>query len=420
MKRKPAEQRPDKSVDGQASPAAATGNSYNRMEWAGAFGDIGTLIPFAVGYITLLGIDPLGLLFAFGVSNIAIGLYYRRPVPVQPMKAIGAGAIAHSATISPNMVWGAGLFTGAFWLLMATTGMIERISRFVAKPVVRGVMLGLGMSFILQGVRMIAGDDKVLSLFGDNGDAALLGGWYGPAIGVAAIALTLVLLRNRKLPAMFALLFLGIVTGIIHAHGDPELWRQLTAIGVDFRLPSFALGSFGFSDLVKGTAVLALAQIPLTLGNAIVAVTAEHNTLFPQQPVSERKVTLTQGLLNLAAPIFGGVPVCHGAGGMAGHVRFGARTGGATVILGVFLLLLALFFSDSVSLLFSIFPIELLGVILMFAGVELALTIGDIDRRRQDVFVLVITAGICMWNIGWGFLAGVTISQVIKWRGFKL
>ncbi|MHB0914655.1 MAG: putative sulfate/molybdate transporter [Thermoleophilia bacterium] len=420
MRRKPGEKEPGTSAGSHAAPDAAGGNRFDRMEWAGAFGDIGTLIPFAVGYITLLGVDPLGLLFAFGASNIAIGLYYRRPVPVQPMKAIGAGAIAHSATITPNMVWGAGLFTGVFWLLMAATGMIERVSRLVAKPVVRGVMLGLGMSFILQGVRMIAGDEKALALFGDNGDAALLGSWYGPAIGVAAIALTLILLRNRKFPAMFALLSLGILAGIVHAHGDPVLWSQLTAIGIDFRLPSFALGSFGFGDLVKGTAVLALAQIPLTLGNAIVAVTAEHNTLFPQHPVSERKVTLTQGLLNLAAPVVGGVPVCHGAGGMAGHVRFGARTGGSTVILGAFLLLLALFFSDSVSLVFSIFPIELLGVILMFAGVELALTIGDIDRRRQDVFLLIITAGICMWNIGWGFLAGVALSQAIKWRGFKL
>jgi len=390
------------------------------MEWAGAFGDIGTLIPFAVGYITLLGFDPLGLLFSFGAANIMIGLYYRRPVPVQPMKAIGAGAIAHSATITPDIVWGAGLFTGAFWLLMAVTGMVERITRFVVKPVVRGVMLGLGMSFMLQGARMIAGDDRVLSLFGDNGDAALLGGWYGPAIGVAAVGITLLLLRNRKLPAMFVLLLLGIVAGAVNAHGDPDLWGRLTAIGPDFRLPGFALGSIGFSDLVEGTALLALAQIPLTLGNAVVAVTAEHNTLFPEKPVTERKISLSQGLLNLAVPVIGGVPVCHGAGGMAGHVRFGARTGGATVILGFFLLLLALFFSNSVSTLFSVFPIELLGVILMFAGIELALTIGDVGRRKQDVFLLIVTAGICIWNIGWGFLAGVVLSQLIRWKRIEL
>ena len=45
------------------------------MEWEGAFGDLGTLIPFVVAYITVLGIDSLGLLFMFGICKIAAGFY---------------------------------------------------------------------------------------------------------------------------------------------------------------------------------------------------------------------------------------------------------------------------------------------------------------------------------------------------------
>jgi len=99
-------------------------NLYTRLEWAGAFGDIGTLIPFVVAYITIVGIDPLGLLFMFGISKIAAGFYYKTPIPIQPMKAIGAAAIAGG--VSPSMLFGAGLTTGLFWLILGATGMVKR------------------------------------------------------------------------------------------------------------------------------------------------------------------------------------------------------------------------------------------------------------------------------------------------------
>ena len=123
------------------------GNDYNKMEFAGAFGDLGTLIPFVVGYITLNKMDPLGILVAFGLFKIFVGLYFRTPIPVQPMKAIGGMAIAHAGTITPGMIWGSGIFTGLFWLLMGVTGAITWIEKVTTKPVVRGIMLGIGSEF---------------------------------------------------------------------------------------------------------------------------------------------------------------------------------------------------------------------------------------------------------------------------------
>lgn len=391
-------------------------NRFNRMEWAGAFGDIGTLIPFTIAYITLVGIDPLGILLALGVSNIAIGLFYRTPVPVQPMKAIGAAAIAQPAIFGPNLIWGAGLFTGAFWLLVTVTGAVGWIARVTGRPVVYGIMLGLGLSFALKGSLMMAGDAAAFGLDG----GAVLGGWAGPVIAAGSLVVALLLLGSRRLPAMFALLAIGAVAGVVNARGNPELAGQLATIAPEFRLPGFALGSFGFSDLIKGTLLLGLAQIPLTLGNAVIAVTAEHNKLFPQTPVSEVKITATQGLLNLFAPLVGGIPVCHGAGGLAGHARFGARTGGALVILGTLLIGLALFFSGSVSILFSIFPVEVLGVILLLTGIQLATVVRDIGHRNQDIYVMIFTAGLAMWNMGWAFLAGLLLYHALRREVIKL
>lgn len=120
-----------------APQPAATGNRYDRMEWAGAFGDLGTLIPFVAAYIGVLKLDPFGVLFAFGLCMLACGLHYKTPIPVQPMKAIGAVAItqaAQTAVVTPGAVYGAALATGLAWLFLGLSGMATRVTRLVPPP----------------------------------------------------------------------------------------------------------------------------------------------------------------------------------------------------------------------------------------------------------------------------------------------
>jgi len=138
------------NVHAEAVSTPKTKNRYNKMEWAGAFGDIGTLIPFVVAYITIVKMPPLGLLFMFGIALVISGLYYKTPLPIQPMKAIGAAAI--TGGISPAAVYGAGLTTGLFWFLAGVTGIIRPIAKLATKPVVRGIMLGLGLTFMVDGI----------------------------------------------------------------------------------------------------------------------------------------------------------------------------------------------------------------------------------------------------------------------------
>ena len=128
-----------------------TKNLYNKMEWAGAFGDIGTLIPFVVAYITIVKVEPLGLLFMFGICLLASGFYYRTPLPVQPMKAIGAAAIAGG--ISPAALFGSGITTGIFWFFAGSTGAIKPIAKLATKSRLYGASCwGLGLSFMVDGV----------------------------------------------------------------------------------------------------------------------------------------------------------------------------------------------------------------------------------------------------------------------------
>ena len=379
--------------------AASQGNRFDRLEWAGAFGDLGTLIPFVVAYISLLKVDPCGMLFAFGFAMIAAGLYYRTPFPVQPMKGVGAIATtqaAQTALITPGAVCAAGFVTGAIWLVLGLTGATGRVVRLIGRPVAVGIILGLGFGFMLEGIRMMAAN------------------WW---LGIAGLAGTLVLLDNRAIPAMFLLLLFGAASAVAI---QPDLIGVLAQVGIEPRMPQFTPGSFGWSDIVVGTLFLALPQLPLTLGNAIVATTEENNRLFPDRAVTESGVSVSTGVLNLFGASVGGVPMCHGAGGMAGHVRFGARTGGAPIILGGILIIAALFFSASIETLLKVFPTPILGVILFLTGAQLALGSCDFSKDKGERFVTLITAAFAVWNVGAAFLIGLAAFHAHKRGLFRL
>lgn len=380
------------TLGGWVRQAVFGGNRYDRGEFAGAFGDLGTFIPFVVAYITVNKMDPLGILLGFGIFKIFVGLYFKTPVSVQPMKAIGGAAIAHPEMVTSGMIWGSGLFTAAFWTVMALTGCITWLEKLTAKPVIRGIMLGLGMSFVIESLKLAQSQ---------------------PLLAVSAVVLTFLFLTNERIPAMLLLLALGVGYSLVES---PALLGQLGGVSLHFRLPEFALGKLNWTDLVLGTLILGLPQAPLTLGNAILGIAAENNELFPDRPMKVKTVALDHGLMNVVSTAIGGVPLCHGAGGMAGHVRFGARTGGALVILGVIVTFIGLFLSDSVTLIFGMIPQAILGVILLFTGLELASTIKDIGTKKEDVYVMLLTAGIAVVNMGVAFLAGVSLYYAIRRR----
>jgi MFS superfamily sulfate permease-like transporter len=361
------------------------------MEWAGAFGDLGTLIPFVVAYIAVVKMDPFGILFSFGVALIVSGLRYKTPFPVQPMKAIGAVAAtqaAQTATITQATVYGADLVTGIVWLVLGVTGAANLVARWVPRFVVVGIVLGLGMGFMLDGIRMMSS------------------GWLIAAIGLVG---TLLLLTNKAVPAMFLLLLFGAICGMAQ---NPLALTGLSSIRPHLRLPTFALTTLNWHDLLIGTFFLALPQLPLTLGNAVIAIREENNRLFPDRPVTENSIATSTGLMNCMSAVFGGVPMCHGAGGMAGHVAFGARTGGAPIILGTILLLLAMGFSGSINIVFAVLPGAVLGVILFLTGAQLALGSCDFSKNKGERFITLATAAFSMWNVGLAFVIGMVLSYL--------
>jgi predicted benzoate:H+ symporter BenE len=368
-------------------------NKFDLSEWAGAFGDLGTLIPFVAAYIAILKMNPNGMLVAFGVALIAVGFIYRTPFPVQPMKAIGASAVSQAsiaAGLTASVVVGASLMTGAIWLLLAFTGLAKKISTYVPKSALLGVVMGLGFSFMGEGIRLMVSS---------------------PIIAGVLLMLTLALLNRPKVPAMLILLAVGFGIALFE---KPELSSQLHAIKPEFVIPSFEWQSLTLNDLWLGLILLALPQLPLTFGNAFISITEENNRLFPDRPVKEQTVALSTGLMNLWSSMIGGIPMCHGAGGMAGHIQFGARTGGSSIILGGILLAGGVLLPSSISTIFQLFPTSVLGVILFFAGLQLALGSRDSSSEKADRFIVLATAGLAVWNVGIAVLFGILVHYLAK------
>jgi predicted benzoate:H+ symporter BenE len=307
------------------------------------------------------------------------------------MKAVGAAAATgagSAAMLHGAPVIAAGWLTGAFWLAVGGSGLATRIARWVPREVGQGIVLGLGLHFMFDGVRMMRTD------------------W---AIAAAGLLLAFLLRKSRTLPGMFALLLLGVGYSLIR---DDALAAQLRHIPLQPRWPQWHGADFSWSDFVTGTLYLALPQIPLTLGNAIIGTKEENNRLFPDRPVTIRGVAISTGLMNLLSASLGGVPMCHGAGGIAAHTSFGARTGGASIILGTLLIILALGFSGSVELLLRALPIAVVGVILFVAGALLAQ--GNLPRlaHRRSTFLVCATAVAATWNVAAAFGLGLVLARL--------
>jgi len=387
---------------------------FDRMEIAGSLGDLGTLLPIAIGMILINGLNPMGMLFSIGIYYILSGIYFGITVPVQPMKVIGAYAIATAMT--PSQVLASAALMGLFLLIIGGTNAITLIGKYTPKPVVRGVQVSTGTLLMAQGVKFMIGSSK-FQMMRQMAEPYLTIQHIGPipvgiVIGIAGGVLTLLLLENRKFPAGLVVILGGIFLGLVL--GTHEGFDKLN-IGIyfpellPFGLPVGADFTFAFFALV-------LPQLPMTIGNAVIANADLSHEYFgtDSAKVTYRALTLSMALANLLSFVVGGMPLCHGAGGLAAHYRFGARTAGSNLMIGILFMALAVFLGIHALSVVYLLPMAILGVLLIFAGGQLALTIIDM-KTRKDLFVSLLMLGITLAsNLAVGFLVGIVVAYVLK------
>lgn len=372
-------------------PSAPAAIRFDRRELAGAFGDLGTDLPLLVGVVAATGMDATAAFVTFGVLQILSGLAYRLPMPVQPLKAMAAIAIA--GKLAPPLLAAGGLIVGVVMLVLANSGALEWIARTVPKAVVRGIQVGLGLQLANLAL------NKFMPADGTRG-------WILAAV---ALVIVLVLRENKRVPAALVVLTLGIAYAAV-------LWPANVALPFGFRLPSLPTRWPTGDEFLRATLLLALPQLALSLGNSVLATKQVVGDLFPARaPLSVRRIGTTYALMNLFAAPMGGLPVCHGSGGVAGHYAFGARTGGSAIIYGVFLLIAGFFLVGSPAAFQRMFPGPILGTLLLVEAITVLLLVRDLlGDKRAFIFALAcgVTAAFAPYGYAWALVLGTVVWYV--------
>ncbi len=361
---------------------------FDRQELAGAFGDIGTDLPLLIALVATCKLDASSVFTIFGALQVATGLLYGIPMPVQPLKAMAA--LMLSQGLSPGTLAGGGVTIGVVMLVLAVTGALGWLARIVPKEVVRGIQLGLGSTLATLALRDYAGRD----------------GLPGYVLAFIAVVALLALYRQRRVPGPLVVIGLGIVYAVAMKLPSTSLVHS-----TGLRLPSIHAPTR--DELVQGALLLALPQIPLSLGNSVIATSQTSRDLFPDRAVTVRKIGLTYGIMNLVAPWFGGVPVCHGCGGMVGFHGFGARTGGAPVLYGAMYLVLGLVFAPGFERVVQVFPMPVLGVVLLFEAVALMMLVRDIASDRSATWVAFAVAAAVV-GLPYGYVVGMVFGTLLS------
>ena len=372
-------------------------NNFSLLEISGSCGDFGTLIPLLVALSRQRSIYLAPTLLGTGVVHIITGMYWDLPFPLQPMKSIAALAI--SQDLDRSQVTTAGIGMGILFLLLQFGTTIDILHRWIPNTVVGGLQLGVGWKLAIRGIHMI----QELPWWG-----ALDGIMWSVACGLLCLyllrprstiasveeqqhqftAFSLIKQFSEKPPVGIYLFVLGVLLAAIQLIFSQDSTNQNDNTNTE-KEPILvnALKSVTWGDWKMGLLQGTLPQLPLTTLNSCLSVCLLAQTLFPNRTrkATRRSVCLSIGCMNLFLCPLGMMPHCHGAGGLAGQHRLGANSGVSMVILGLFKIGLSLLaYQGSLLMILDALPVSILGVLLVLAGHELALTGVKTVTQKQD------------------------------------
>lgn len=377
----------DRPTQTPKTPSHKARIRFDRHELAGAFGDIGTDLPLLVGLILTCGLETAPVLVMFGAMQVLTGLVYGLPMPVQPLKAMAV--IMLTQKLPPELLYGGGLAIGIAMLILTLTGGLSLLTRIIPLSVVRGIQFGLGATLCTLALKEYVQSD----------------GSSGYLLAGAGFAAFLWLRRQHHVPAALVLIGLGAAYALLF---KMDLAHLSQSVGLSLPQPQLP----SREAILQGALLLALPQIPLSLSNSIVATHQTLRDLFPNRAVSVRRIGLTYSLMNLVNPFFGGVPVCHGCGGLAGFYTFGARTGGAPIIYGGIYLALGLFLSQGFQQAVHVFPTPILGVVLLFEGLALMILLRDRAGQPAELWLALLVA-MAVVALPYGYVVGMVAGTLM-------
>jgi hypothetical protein len=382
------------------------GIRFGTRELAGAVADIGVLLPIAVALIVSNGLSTTAVLLPAGLLYVTVALAYGLPIPVQPLKAFGAIAIANG--LGSDEIAAGALLMGVIFLVLGRTGLIDVAARAFPKPLIRGVQITVGLLFLKIAWGLVSDPP---SSFDDTG----LGTAAAAGLAVAGLVLLIAL---RRVAISLALVGLGAVLMLVQA-GDE----------LAFGPSALTLPDFDADVLWTALTVLVIPQLPLSFANSCLATADAARTYFGERAARIRpgRLGTSLGSANVLAGAISGMPVCHGAGGLTAHYAFGARSGGAPLALGSALLVVAVAAGSGLAAVLTAFPLPILAALLAAAGVlHIGLARDLADAREIALALLVAVLGFWL-NLAVGLAAGLVVwwgaragSRLRSWRDPRL
>jgi len=362
-------------VSAPAPAADRTGHPW-LGDATGALADLGVFVPLAAALILVNGLDAGALFVCAGLLVIGTGIAFKIPFPVQPLKALTAVAIARE--LSPDVIHAAGLELAAFLLVLSVGHVADLVARVFVKPVVRSLQLGVGVLLVITAVKLVADPPEVFS--------APPSPW--PVILALVAFVGVAIAAHRRSYAVALVLFAGGLIATI-AGAQPDLSPPA------FTVPSLHLPPA--SAYATAFLLLVVPQLPLTFGNAVVAVNDLAHEYFGDRGrrVTPSRVCLSAGIGNTVSAVLGGMPMCHGAGGLTAHVRLGARSARTNLWLGGAFLSLGLLFAAQLPVILGVLPVSVLAAFLAYAGFRHAWLVSDL--RGGPLAIAVVSGAVGAW-----------------------
>ena len=363
-----------------------TSGSLVIRETSAAFADLGTFLPLTVGLIVISGMSATGLLFGFGMFALATAFMYRRPIPVQPMKAVAAAGIAGLA--GPEVLIATGMMLGLTLVVLSQTQAIGLLKRCIPNTVLYGMRLALAASLVATALNL-----QIPSVW-----------------GVITLLLVLTALQYTSLrnPSCFIVLVGGwIIFGSESA---------LVSWSFGWHLPAFELPPI--SAFWGALEVTYLPQLALTLTNALILTAVIAQDYFPDQKaqLTEQRFALSSGFANVLLAPFGAMPMCHGAGGLAAHHGLGSTTGWSVAIFGMTCLVLALLFGDEATHILTAVPMEVVVALVLYAAWVLADPIKLSKLRPSCLCIILFMVPVTLFS---GLLAALVVGLLLEWFRVK-
>jgi SulP family sulfate permease len=375
---------------------------FTISELSGALADLGVLLPLALAMISINHLNPRSVFLGLGIAYLLTALAYQLPLPIQPLKSLAATALALGLSVS-QIIAGAWLMSIAFFGL-ALARLDRTISVVFPKAIIRGIQLGLGVLLLRAALNLIVepGDPWLEEI--SIGAISIPSAWV---LALSAGILLIAALRIKPGWAALGVVLLGFLIG--------GIWNSGTTVQQPVTSSLMILPSG--EDFLSALWVLVLPQIPLSLGNAVFATTDAAQRYFGDQAenVTPRRLLSTMSISNVVAATLGGIPVCHGSGGLTAHYRLGARSGGAPLMLGVGFLTLGLLNPGSLFTLLSSIPFPILAVLLGFVGVNHARLAGDLNDTRGWATAIILAASAAIArNLAIGFAVGLAFHVFLS------